>query len=75
MIGPRLLPDVSTPLGKEVMRIRQLLETVQYNAMSYGVWMYPELSPKGVRDLPVLKPEGTIQCHELWSLDVSGAVT
>ena len=42
--------------------------------MSYGVWMYPELSPKGVRDLPALKPEGTVQCNELWSLDVSVAV-
>ena len=49
-------------------------QKVQYNAMSYGVWMYPELSPKGVRDLPALKPEGTIQCNELWSLDVSGAI-
>ena len=42
--------------------------------MSYGIWMYPELSPKGVRDSPVLKPEGTVQCNELWNLDVSGAI-
>ena len=29
---------------------------------------------KESRDLPVLKPEGTVQCNELWNLDVSGAV-
>ena len=45
----KLVPDLSTEIGKEVSRWRKTLDEVPVFLITYGVFSYPELSASGLK--------------------------
>ena len=45
--GAQLIPDLNTPVGKEVQRLRLLLDDIPIEVATYGIIFHPELSTTG----------------------------
>ena len=44
-----LIPDESTPIGKEAKRLRQMLDVIKIDVATYGVVYNEEFSVTGVK--------------------------
>ncbi|XP_071174726.1 ganglioside-induced differentiation-associated protein 1-like isoform X2 [Mytilus edulis] len=47
--GPILVPDLNTPVGKEVQRLRQFIGGIRIEITTFGLFFNPDLSTSGVK--------------------------
>ncbi|CAG2206933.1 GDAP1 [Mytilus edulis] len=47
--GPTLVPDPSTSVGKEVKRLREFIDAIRIEIVTYGLLFNPELSISGIK--------------------------
>lgn len=47
--GPKLVPDPNTSVGKEVKRLREFIDAIRIEIVTYGLLFNPELSTTGIK--------------------------